>query len=263
VGRFLFETHKDMSVDQGVHVRRHILLPLAAGLALLSASGAGAADTNISGRFTYEDCGPGHAVTVPARSTIQLALTLSETTVATEIELRGPLGDVTRSDGTPNSGTWRRDVFTAGTYSLRVCGKQRAIDDPPVSYNGTVSVAPTSALPQDGTIKVIHAKEDTRATLVREVNGAGTVATRGGSATFSVKTVDGAVRLVYRDPAARISIRSGTPLAATFGRNSVTLRAQGVRVMLIDRGAKGDRVVVTRKGYRVAGSLVRGSITVL
>jgi hypothetical protein len=245
---------------------KRVLLPAATALAFLAAAAPGAADTrtNISGSFTYEDCGPGHAITVPEKSTIQLSLSLSETTVAIEVELRGPFGDVTRSDGTPNSGSWRRDVFTAGTYNLRICGKQRAQDDAPVSYVGTVTTSPTSETPPQGNApKVIHSVQDTRATMRREAAGSGAVATRSGVATFRVRTVDGAVKLTYHDARAGIHITPQTRVRALFGANSVTVIAGRTRVMLIDRGSRLDRLVAKKGCYRVAGNLVRGGVTVL
>jgi len=246
---------------------KRFLLPVASALAFLAAAAPGAADTrtNISGSFTYEDCGPGHAIAVPEKSTIQLTLTLSESTVAFEVELRGPFGDVTRSDGAPNSGgAWRRDVFTAGTYNLRICGKQRAQDDPPVSYQGTVTTSPTSETPAQGNgVKVIHSVQNTRATMRREVAGSGAVATNRGVATFRVRTVDGAVKLTYHDNKAGIHITPQTRVRTLFGANSVTVIAGRTRVMLIDRGSRLDRLVARTGGYRVAGNLVRGGVTVL
>ena len=252
----------------GPQVTKRVLLPLAAAFAFLVAAGVGAADTttNISGSFKYIDCGPEHAVTVSEKSSIELNLVLSESSAAYEVELRGPFGDVTRSDGAPNSQSWRRDVFTAGTYALRICGKQRAITDPAVSYNGTVKTTGTTATPpQGGGPKPINSSEDTRSTLRRVVTGAGAVATPRGTATFTVRTVNGVVKLTYTDAGAKIRIRAGTKVAAKFGSNSVTLTAAGVRVTFIDQGKRRDRMVVTApgKGYRVAGILVRGSVTVL
>lgn len=238
------------------------LLPLAAALVFFAAAGTGAAETtNISGTFTYEDCGPGHAVTVGERSRISLALTLSESTVSIEVELRGPFGDVTRSDG---GGQWYRDVFTAGSYTLRICGKQRSQSDPPVSYTGTVTTGPTPATPQQGGgPSEIKAGEDTRSTLKRKVSGSGAIATARGTATFTVTTVNGVVKLTYSDRAAGVVVRPTAKVRAQWGLNSVTVVAGRVKVMLIDQGRKQDRLVATATGYRAAGKLVRGSLTVL
>lgn len=245
-----------------------VLCPLAA-VAALSAGAAVAADTTtpISGGFSSTDCGTAHRITIDTPSRFEVSVRLSEAHTPIAIETRDASDNfVARVDGTPDSGPTRYDVTKPGTYVVRICPKQQQRDpsDPPVYYNGTITTK-TIAAPVAGTTppKTIGAVKGKTATVARAVSGSGAVSTGRGLATFSVRTVQGSVRLSYRDAKGKLVVAGSRPQRATFGLNSVTVRAGGLTFVLVDQG-KRDRITIrSAAGYRVSGVLVRGSIRVL
>lgn len=230
-----------------------VLLPLAAGVALLAAAGPAAADTvMLSGTVTDDTCGPLHALTVATPTRIAASVAPDDLTSALYVHVLNSSG-VAQTVTSHGRASVVTDVYAPGVYVVEVCRNQQ-YDGATVTYSGTVR---TSAAP--ATPVVVAGAE---ATLRRVATGSGTVRTRSGLATFSFRASNTGPGSVTFD-AKGLHLRDTNILETHFSYNRVTLHtANGATVTFLDRGARGDLVTVTLGKFRAAGTVVRGGLRV-
>jgi hypothetical protein len=171
-------------------------------------------------------------------------------------QILAPRGEVVARNDTPSDGgAIRYDAYAPGVYAVRVCPGQRTLDEHAISYTGTVT---TSAAPP----RVVGAVAGVQATLRRTATGSGTIRTRHGLATFSVRATNaGRVSLRYDDRVRNVHLRA-TDASALFGRKTVTIRGAGVTLRLVDRAGSRDTVSVRAGAYRATGTVVRGALRI-
>jgi hypothetical protein len=229
-----------------------LLLPLAAGVALLAAAGPAAADTVlISGTASDESCGPLHAVGVQTPTRIHVALGPNDVTSALYVQVLTPDGSVAPvvADGPASVIS---DTYAPGVYAVQVC-RNLQYDGATVTYRGTVT---TSAAP--ATPVVVAGVE---ATLRRVASGSGEIRTPKGIVMFSFKARHGGPASVTID-AKGLHFRDLNVLESHFSFNRLTLNARGATITFVDRGAKNDLVRITAGTYKAVGTVVRGGLRV-
>jgi len=229
---------------------------VAAGVVFFAATGTGLADTHISGTLRDTGCGQVHQISVASASRIQVSVATTAVAGQITVQILDSNGNVVSSGG-------KYDTPSGGTYGVRVCWQRDSQDPSEVSYDGNVQTGPPGKDIQSQGAST-QGVSGSSATISRSVNGAGSIRTRAGLASFSVHTDSstGAARVRFNAAALKLHINATSGLHVAYGLNLVTITGNGLKIVLDDRGTR-DSITVQFHRIKTAGPVVSGGFRIL
>src|SRR4051794_3370418 len=240
---------------------RVLAVPAAIVISFLALAGAAAAATSpFSGSVANGGCSFVKSVSVSGASRVEAALaSTAQNNTNVLAEIVAPNGQVVA--GGSNAAY---DTPGAGTYTVRVCANSQLQSPPNLQYSGQLGTGPAGQAvlvgppqPQPPVGGVLGATNS-----VGRVAGNAAIMTRAGLAWFTVRAASNAtMSLRIFDPVHRAT-RVVNGLNATYVNSTLRLTGQGLRFVLVHKGARG-RVSFTSSRFTASAKVVRGGFQIV